>query len=160
MVAKIVIKKIIDKTFDIGILIKSIFGLFEILVGIVLAISGRIIVDNLVTALTQQEISEDPKDFISNILINTANNYSAGSHIFAIVYLIFHGAVNIYLAVALVKKKTWAYHSALTGFGIFILYQIYRYIHTHSPLLLLLTLFDIFIVVMIFLEYRGKTKNK
>ena len=154
-----VIKKIIDRIFELGVLIKSIFGFFEILTGTVLAISGKFIVNNLIIALTQQEISEDPKDFIASCLVRIAKDYSAGSHVFAVVYLIFHGIINIYLAIALVKNKTWAYHSALTGFGIFIIYQLYRYFHTHSLLLLSLTLFDIFIVVMILLEYKNKRKK-
>ena len=160
MVAQNTVKKIIDKVFDVVILIKSIFGFFEILAGIVLGVSGRLIESTLILALTKQEISEDPKDFIANYLIKIANNFSVGTHIFAVIYLIFHGVANIFLVVALAKKKTWAYHTALTGFGFFIVYQVYRYFHTHSLLLLLLTLFDIFIEIMILLEYRNTRKNK
>ena len=141
-------------------MIKSIFGFFEILAGIVFAISGRLIVNNLIIALTQQEISEDPNDFFANFLVKAANSFSAGSHIFAVVYLIFHGLINIFLAVALLKNKIWAYPWAMTGFSIFIIYQIFRYFHTHSLLLLFLTIFDIFIVLIIFLEYNSKKRIK
>jgi uncharacterized membrane protein len=158
-VKNIFINKIIDRIFDIGILIKSFFGFFEVFTGIVLAISGRLVVNNLVIALTQQEISEDQNDSIANYLIKTANNFSAGSHIFPVVYLLFHGIVNIFLAVALLKNKLWAYYWAMAGFGLFIIYQIYRYSYTHSLLLLFLTLFDIFVVLIILLEYR-KNYNK
>jgi uncharacterized membrane protein len=152
-------KKIIDRTFEVGILIKSFFGVFEILAGIVFAISGRLAINNLIIALTQQEISDDPNDFIANYLIKTANNFSTGTHIFAIVYLIFHGIINIFLAIALLKNKIWAYPWAITGFSIFIIYQVFRYFHTHSLLLLFLTLFDIFIVSVILLEYNNKRKR-
>src|ERR1035437_2186272 len=118
-------KKLIDKVFDIGILIKSFFGVFEVLVGIILAISGRLIIDNLIVALTQQEISEDPSDFIANYLIKNANNFFTNSHIFAVVYLILHGIINIFLAIALLKNKIWAYPWAMAGFGLFIIYQVF-----------------------------------
>ena len=59
----IFVKKVIDKIFDVGILIKAVFGVFEFLAGTILALSGRLNVNNLIIALTQQEISEDPKDF-------------------------------------------------------------------------------------------------
>jgi uncharacterized membrane protein len=151
--------KLIDNIFDLGILIKSFFGFFEVLAGIVFAISGRLIVNNLIVALTQQEVSEDPSDYVANYLIKAANNFSAGTHIFAVVYLIFHGAVNIFLAVALLKNKIWAFPWAIFGFGLFMIYQTYRYYHNHSLPLLLLTIFDAFVILIIFLEYRKKIKK-
>ena len=156
---KIFFKKIIDKIFEIGILIKSFFGFFEVLTGIVIATSGRLIVNNLIIALTQQEILDDPNDFFANYLIKISNNFFANSHIFAIVYLIFHGLVNIFLAMALLKNKIWIYPWAAAGFSAFITYQIFRYFHTYSILLLFLTLFDFFIVSIILLEYNNKRKK-
>ena len=153
------INKLIDKIFELIILIKSFFGFFEVLTGIVFAISGRLIIDNLIIALAQQEIAEDPNDFLSNYLIKLSSDLSTGANIFAVVYLISHGVVNIFLAVALLKNKIWAYPWAMAGFGIFIIYQVFRYFHTHSLLLLALTLFDIFVVFIILLEYRRKKKR-
>ena len=152
-------RKTIDKILEVGVVIKSFFGFFEILTGIVFAISGKAIVSNLLLWLTQQEVSEDPHDSIANYIISVANNYSEGSYIFSILYLIFHGFVNIFLAIALLKNKIWAYPWALSGFSIFTIYQIYRYFHTYSPVLLLLTFFDIFIITIVWLEYR-KYYNK
>ena len=106
--------------------------------------------------MAQQEILEDPNDFIANYLIKTANYFASGSHIFAVVYLIFHGLVNISLAIALLKDKIWAFPWATAGFGFFIIYQVFRYFHTYSLLLLFLTVFDILIVLIIFLEYNKK----
>lgn len=149
-------KKLIDKTFEIGILIKSIFGFFEVLVGVVLAISGRLVINNLVIVLAQQEILEDPSDAIANYLIKLSSDFSTGARIFAVAYLIFHGIINIFLAIGLLKNKIKIYPVAISSFTVFIIYQIYKYLHTHSPLLLLLTIFDIFVVAVIFLEYRRK----
>lgn len=150
------IKKLIDKTFEIVILLKSFFGFFEILAGIIIAVSGKLMVNNLIVALTRSEIKEDPKDFIANFFIKAGNNFSGGIHTFAFVYLVFHGIINIFLGVALLKNKIWAYPWAISGFSLFILYQLYRYTNTHSPLLLILTAFDTFIVLIILLEYKKK----
>ena len=152
--------KLVDKIFDIGILTKFFFGFFEVLAGIVFAVSGRLIVNNIIVALTQQEISEDPGDSIANYLVKLANSFNPGTHIFAVIYLIFHGSVNIFLATSLAKNKIWAFPWAIAGFGLFIFYQTYRYYHTHSLLLLLLTLFDIFVVLIILIEYGRKFKKK
>lgn len=157
---KVEIRKITKKAFDIAILIKAFFGIFEILAGIVVAVSGRLVVSNLIIEFAQQEIAEDPKDFLANYLIATLNDFSAGMYVFAVVYLIFHGIVNIFLAIGLAKNKIWSYPWAITGFGVFIIYQLYKYLHTGSSLLLVLTLLDILIVSVIFLEYRNKKIKK
>jgi len=152
-------RKTIDRIFELGILIKSIFGFFEVLAGIVLAVSGRLAVNNFIIALTQQEILEDPNDFIANYLIAAGNSFYAGGNVFAIVYLIFHGVVNISLAVALLKNKIWAYPWAIVGFSGFIFYQVFRYFHAHSQLLLFLTIFDVLVVLVIWLEYRRRVRK-
>ena len=154
-------RKLIDKIFEVVILVKSFFGFFEVLAGIVFAVSGKLIINNFIIELAQQEILEDPNDIIANYLINSLRDFSAGSYLFAVMYLILHGAANIFLAMALLKNKIWAYHWAMVGFTLFIIYQVYRYFHTHSLLLLFLTLFDVFIVIIIILEYRKKKhKNR
>lgn len=153
-------RKLIDKIFDVGVLLKAIFGFFEILTGILLAVSGKLVINNFIIGLAQQEIADDPNDLIANFLINSANNFYYNAHLFAIIYLAAHGAINIFLAAALFKNKIWAYPFAIGGFGIFIIYQLYRYFHTYSLLLLSLTLFDIFIVFIIWLEYNNKRKKK
>lgn len=153
-------KRIIDKIFQIGVLVKAIFGFFEIMGGILFAISEKIIVNNLIIYLAQQEIADDPNDIIANFLINAANNLSEGSRVFAVAYLIFHGAVNIVLAMSLIKGFLRAYFASIVFFGIFIIYQIYRYFHTYSLSLLLLTLFDILFVIIIYLEYRKQKSRR
>lgn len=152
--------RLIDKIFEWGILIKSLFGFLEVLSGTALAISGRKSLKNLIIALTRGEIAEDPKDLIANFLIRTSQNLSLNSHIFIVAYLIFHGLVDIFLAIALLKNKLWAYPWAVTGFSLFIIYQIYRYCHTHSLILLFITIFDILIVLVILLEYKNRGKIK
>jgi len=152
-------KKLIDKVFETGILIKSIFGIFEVLAGIFFATSGRLITSNLIIALTQQEVSEDPKDFLANYAIRFAHNFSNGINLFPIIYLIFHGVINIALAIALLKNKLWAFPWAIVGFSLFIIYQLYRYQNNHSFLLLLLTVFDTFVVLVVFIEYLRRAKK-
>lgn len=155
-----IIRKFIDKAFEIVILAKSFFGVIEILTGIILAISGRLNMNTLIVNLAKQEILEDPRDFLANYLISALNNFSAGMYLFAVIYITFHGVVNIFLAVSLAKNKIWAYPCAISAFGIFIIYQIYKYFHTYSNLLLVLIILDIIIVVIIYLEYKNKRKVK
>ena len=153
------LSKLIDKIFEIGVLIKSLFGFFEILVGMVFAVSGRLITDNFLVNLAQQEIIEDPNDIFANFVVKSVNDLTAGTYLFAVVYLIFHGLVNLFLAMALLKNKIWVYPWSIVAFSSFIAYQIYRYFHTHSFMLLFLIAFDVFFVSLIFIEYN-KAKKK
>jgi len=150
------LRKIIDRTFEISVLLKAFFGFFEILGGILFAISDRFITNNFIIRIAQQEITEDSNDLIANFLIKSADSLANGSQVFAVVYLIFHGVVNIFLAVSLLKNKLWAYPWAMALFSGFIIYQIYRYFHTYSLELLFLMIFDAFIVFIIWLEYKRK----
>ena len=153
-------RQLIEKIFDLTILAKALFGFIEILAGIILLTSGRLIANNLIIALTEQEILADSNDFISNYLISVLSSFSLGINLFAIVYLLFHGIINIFLAEALLKDKLWAYPWAIVGFSLFIIYQVFRYFHSFSLLLLFLILFDIFIVSVVSVEYRNKKRKR
>ena len=151
--------KLIDRIFEIGVLIKALFGFFELSGGILFAISGQKIMDSFVIKLAEQEILEDPNDFVANYIIRLTNDFSLGTQVFASFYLISHGIVNIFLAVFLLKGKLWAFPTAIGLFSIFIFYQVYRFFHTYSLLLLLLIVFDIFVISIIWLEYKRRKKH-
>jgi len=147
-------KKIIDDAFGIGVMLKLLIGIGEAVAGTALVFFGQFIVNNIVIKPAKGEIAEDPHDFVANTIIKIIGEFSASSNIFAAVYLLFHGAVNIFLAVSLLRGKLWAYPAAIAGFGLFISYQLFRYFHTHSILLLAMTLFDIIIVALVWLEFK------
>jgi uncharacterized membrane protein len=151
--------KLFDRIFEIGVLIKALFGFLEALGGILIAVSGHKVIDNLVVFITRQEILEDPNDFFANYLMKLSNDFSLGTQIFASFYLIFHGAVNIFLVVFLLRGKLWAYPWAIILFSVFLIYQIYKYINSFSLLLLFLIIFDIVVVLFISLEYVRHKKR-
>jgi len=153
-------QKLIDKIFDLGILAKFFIGVFELLAGVVYLISGQAIMNSFIIFLAQQEVADDPDNFIVNYLTKIANNFSVGTHFYAIFYLVFHGLINILLVIALAKNKIWAYPVAAVGFGAFIIYQSFQYLYTHSLILLILTIFDILVVAVILLEYKKNYKKK
>jgi uncharacterized membrane protein len=50
--------------------------------------------------------------------------------------------------------KLWAYPLSLGFLGAFIIYQGYRYTHTHAVSLILLTVFDLIVAYLIWHEYQ------
>ena len=54
----------------------------------------------------------------------------------------------------LLQKKLWSYPASLIVLGLFIIYQLYRFFYTYSLGLIVLTVFDLIIMVLIWHEYR------
>lgn len=151
--------KIIDGIFEIGVSLKALFGIFELFGGILFIAYGKKIVNSFLLNLAVKEVTEDPNDLLGNYIIKMTHDFSSGTQIFASIYLLSHGIINIFLAIFLLKGKLWAYPTAIASFGAFILYQTYRFFHTHSLFLLFLIIIDIFLVSVIFMEYKKHKKR-
>jgi len=149
---------LIHKAFEIGIFLKGIDGVLEIIGGFLLLIINPLTINRIVLVLTQHEISEDSGDFIANFLIKTAHNLSFSSQFFVSFYLFSHGIIKIFLVASLWRRKLWAYPAAIIFFLLFIFYQIYRYAFTHSAWLIYLTIFDIFVIILTWMEYKNIKK--
>jgi len=132
-------------------------GVLEIIGGLtVLWISPRAI-NYVVTTLTQLELSEDPRDFIVTHLLSASHGLTHGGKALAAIYLLSHGLTKVALVVALFFNKLWAYPSMIALLTLFIAYQLYRISYTYSLGLILLTVFDSFVIWLTWKEY---TKNK
>ena len=85
--------------------------------------------------------------------------YGRRRFLFVSVYLVAHGVIKIFLVAGLLRKKLWAYPTALWFLGIFILYQLYQFSHTHSLGLLALSAFDLFVASLVWREYRSRKQH-
>ncbi|MFH0950895.1 MAG: DUF2127 domain-containing protein [bacterium] len=141
-------------TFLIGLIGKGLNAAMEIVGGLGLYFLNSDKILKIVARLTQEELIEDPRDKIASFLMQTAEQLSFDSRIFGSIYLLSHGLIKAALIWALLKKKLFAYPLAIVFFGLFILYQLYRFTYTHSPLLILLSILDIIIIIVTWLEYK------
>jgi uncharacterized membrane protein len=148
------LKLILHQSFEAGVILKGIDGLLEIIGGALLLLVSPGTINRMIISLTQHELSEDPNDLLANYLINFAHNFSISTQLFGVIYLLSHGIIKIFLVVSLLKGKIWAFPTAIAFFTIFIIYQTYRYFLNYSVGLFFLTIFDILIVVLTWLEYR------
>ncbi len=141
--------------FRISVALKGLHAVLEIVGGIALLVVSPALILRVIEFLTQDEIAEDPRDLVANYLLDAARHLSLGSQHFAAYYLLSHGVIKAFLVAALLKSKLWAYPLALTVFGAFIAYQLYRFTFTHSTGLIALSLFDLVVIWLIWLEYRA-----
>ncbi|HEY8805678.1 MAG TPA: DUF2127 domain-containing protein [Clostridium sp.] len=145
---------LIHKSFQIGIILKGIDGILEIIGGFLLVFINPVRLNKLIVLLTQHELSEDPRDMIANFIIKLSSNFSISTQYFGVFYLISHGIIKFILVVLLWEKKVWAYPLTIVSLILFIIYQMYRYTIDHSMSLIILTIFDTVMILLTFIEYK------
>lgn len=141
--------------FLFGVAVKGIDGLLELIGGAALFMVPPAFLLRTVRFLTQDEITEDPRDLIANALRHAAAHLSFATEHFMAIYLLLHGVVKLILVWALVARMTIAYPVSMVVFAGFIAYQSYRYAFTHGTGLLVLSAFDLIVLGLIWLEYRA-----
>jgi uncharacterized membrane protein len=146
--------RIVHVLFDISVLSKGLDGVLEIVGGAVLLFISPVKVQTIVRLLTQHELSEDPHDLVATYLLNSTRHLSSGAQTFGAMYLLWHGAVKVALVTALLLKRRWAYPAAIVAFLLFLAYQLYRFSHTHAPELLVLSIVDVVVIILTWLEYK------
>lgn len=144
-----------ELVFRVGVFLKGLDGTLEFAGGIALwAVNPGWIV-RVVGLLTQDEIAEDPHDLVANYLRHAAHHFSVANGHFMAIYLLGHGLVKIFVVVTLLRDKLWAYPVAISVFGGFVVYQLYRFALTYSLGLIVLTGIDLIVIWFIWLEYRA-----
>ena len=144
----------IHLAFEISLLLKGLFALGEIIGGIAALFVSREFLLRSVSVLTEEELAEDPHDFIANYLLHSAQSLTIGTQLFVALYLLTHGAIKLWLIIGLLRQKLWYYPAAIVIFGLFILYQVYRFHFTHSAWLLLITTVDVIVIALTWHEYK------
>ena len=147
-------RDLLDQTFEVGIILKGLDGVLEVIGGLLLLVVSSATIDRLVTSLTQHELSEDPHDFLATHLLRTAHGLTGSAVLFGAVYLLAHGLVKVILVTALLKNQLWAYPWTIAFLGVFIVYQLYRLSFQPSVGLTALTIFDAVIAWLAYREYR------
>lgn len=144
----------IHQLFEISILLKGAHALIECIGGIVLALVSTESILQLANRIAQPELLNDPKDFIATHLLAWTQDFSVGTKNFYAYYLLSHGLVKVLLVIGLLRGKMWAYPASLVALSLFIVYQLYRFTDTHGIGLIILTVFDLLVMVLIWHEYR------
>jgi uncharacterized membrane protein len=149
---------LLDRTFAVGILLKGLDGLLEVVGGVLLLFVSPATVDRVVAAITHEELSEDPHDFVANHLLHAAHGLTGHAVTYAAVYLLAHGVVKIVLVAALLRNRLWAYPWMIAFLLAFIGYQLYRIVLDPTAGLIALTVFDAVVVWLTSREYRKQRR--
>ena len=140
--------------FRVSVFLKGTFSLVEVIAGTLAFFIPVSSITNVVIAIAQGELIEDPSDFVATHLLAFAQQFSITSGTFIAIYLLSRGLIKLVLVGALLKNQLWAYPSSLIVLGLFVLYQLYQIMMTHSLPLILLTLFDLIVMWFVWREYE------
>ena len=147
----------LDKTFKIGLVLKGLDGVLEVIGGILLLFLSPDAIEHLVRMLTAHELSEDPHDLVARYLLHTTAHLNHGTTLFGAIYLLSHGIAKIVLVALVLRDKLWAYPWLIGLLLAFIAYQLYQITAVHfSAALTALTVFDALLVWLTWREYRAK----
>lgn len=153
-------EKTVRDVFVGSILVKGAFGAFEVLSGVALALVSAEQLERVGLLVAHWEMAHHPFDLVAGMFRRAAESVSIDAKAFAAIYLFIHGALKLILVVALLRDRDWAYPTSLIVFAGFIAYQVYRFTFTGSPMLVFLTIFDLFIMVLIWHEWRQRGRRR
>jgi uncharacterized membrane protein len=142
----------LHRLFQMGIILKALHGLTELILGFFLLLDFSLIVD-LVKFLFRSELIEDPSDALANFIITGLLHVTVKGRLFAAVYLFIHGIVNIVLAGALMSRRMWAFLSAGAVLILLLIYQIILLITKPSIMICIITAIDVLIILLMHSEY-------
>lgn len=144
----------IHKFFEVGLLIKTLDSIAEVILGILFYILSPLAVNNLINAVLGNELMEQPRDWLFNAFFHGWHGLPPETqYLWAFIFL-SHGLVKLFLVIGLYKEKLWVFPIAGVAFGLFAVYQIYHILLVFSTILVTLTILDFIFIYLIVGEYR------
>ena len=152
-------KALLHDSFRVGITVKGFDGVLEVVAGVALWFVSPTQMSAFIKTLTDHMLTRIPHGFISRHLLAASQGFTNDSREFAAYYLVSHGFVKVVLVICLWMNKLWAYPLTIAVFGLFMLYQIHRFMHTHSVSMILLTIFDALLIYLTWVEFKQQEKR-
>jgi uncharacterized membrane protein len=150
-----------ETAYKIGVGVKGLDGLAELIAGVALLISPGLVHTILSAVVTHaHKHTGHTYHFIGEYIGRLDNDLAKSGLVFLIVFLIGHGVVKLVLVYCLLRRIIWAYPYALGVLVLFLVYQIY--VLVRDPLSLgmwLFTILDIAIIWLVYGEWRDLTEK-
>jgi len=146
--------------FEIGITFKAINSVWEVLGGVFLLSRFHSWLSHAFVFLSNSELLGDREDFLFHFVSDQLTRLDVASvRTFVGIYLLFHGVMNAFLAYNLYRNRLWSYPVSIVFTSLFLTYQLYRLLHTHSTLLLCITILDVLFIILTWHEWQYQKKR-
>lgn len=148
-------KTLLDKTYEIGILIKGIDGVLELIGGVLVLVLSPGTILSVTNFFAQEFLEKNPHNFIGNHIEKAGHHLASGQTTFAALFLLTHGLVKVVLVTCLLLNKLWAYPWALVVLSLFLIYQAYLLITRPTFSMAFLTVLDAIIIYLVNREWQN-----
>jgi uncharacterized membrane protein len=149
----LMMRRILHRFFEVGIIIKGVDGGLELIGGLLLVSLPPAAINRVVLFFVEGELKEDPTDLVANLLVQTTRS-AIEVRVPASVFLIAHGIVKLVLVGGLATNRLWSYPAAILVFAGFTIYQLYQLSQQYSMFLEVVTILDVVVVLLVIAEYR------
>lgn len=143
-------EELLDVSFNTMLLGKSIFAFVEFISGLLLIFVPL----DLIKATIHHLALAISLSLFSTMITNAGERLTNDATLFAIVYLLLHGALKLVTLALLWKKILWSYPLSILLLVGFILYQIFEFFNHGSISMLVLCAVDVLMIILTLLEYR------
>ena len=144
----------IRRVFRWSLILKAIDSAVEVAGGLALYFIANTTIIAIADWLTRGELVEDPRDFLANWLMHSAEAFSMTEKKAAAVYLFSHGAIKLFLVIMVLRDRAWAYPLFMIALAILIAYQTYQITFAFSVWLVVLTVFDVVVLALTWHEWK------
>jgi uncharacterized membrane protein len=148
----------LDRLFRVALLVKGVDGALELAGAVLLIVISGQAVHRLVADVLAHDLIGPPDGTLARHLVAGTAEFASGNRTFAVAYLGLHGILKLLLVIALMRRWMRAYPVAIVVLGVFVVYEIYRAVHTGSIVLPFLAALDIAIIVLVVREYRERRR--
>jgi uncharacterized membrane protein len=147
----------LDRAFYATLIVKACIGVAEFIGGILLLFLRKPQLNHIRYVLNDLAVDNHHKDIPYHALSSYVSHLDGGMVRFAAIYLIVDALIKLALIYEVFHKRYWAYLALIVVLSILAVYQTYRIALTHSPFLIVLTLFDLVVIYLSAREYRRRT---
>ena len=143
-------EELLDVSFNAMLLGKSIFAFVEFLSGLLLIFIPLDLIKSTIQHLAAS-IAFDP---LSSMIANAGERVTSDATLFAVIYLLLHGALKLVTLALLWRKILWSYPLSIVLLLGFITYQMFEFFNHGAIPMLALCVVDLVMITLTLLEYR------
>ncbi|AGV72957.1 DUF2127 domain-containing protein [Lactococcus cremoris] len=143
-------EELLDVSFNAMLLGKSIFAFVEFLSGLLLIFIPLDLIKSTIQHLAAS-IAFAP---LSSMITNSGERLTSDATLFAVIYLLLHGALKLVTLALLWRKILWSYPLSIVLLVGFITYQMFEFFNHGSISMLVLCVVDLVMIALTLLEYR------
>lgn len=146
--------------YRIGLALKAIDGLIELVAGLLLWLAPALL-KQLLGALGRQAAGESElRELLAHWAGRLSESIGTSAMTLVIVFLISHGIVKLVLVYCLLRDYRWVFRPALAILGLFAVYQLIVLISAPTVGKAVLLLLDVVIVWLVWAEWRSVQRGE